>query len=238
MLALQQLHSPITYGPGKTVTTPHSAFYENVESLDAFFHDLDQFVETAVPVGKLLTTVDDERLARYCIILSLFEMYFRSGQLHDLFVTPTICLNVDELLLRIGASWAQDVCQIGQRFYERQTSWLEASFILNPTFTGSGDVGGADADMVVDGCLIDIKTTKNPKVESNWLYQIVGYLLLDYDDSLAMRSAGIYMARQGELLRWPADELLVALTNDSTATLVALRKEFRSICEGIRKRNR
>lgn len=31
--------------------------------------------------------------------------------------------------------------------------------ILNPLFAGSGEIGGADADLIAAGCLIDVKTT-------------------------------------------------------------------------------
>lgn len=223
-------------GQSRALQAPHTPFYEDFELLQAFFEGLDQFVATTQTSGKLLSVSDDEHLARYCIALSLFEVYFRSGRVDELFSTPIACMNEEELLARVETTWARDVCQIGRRFYEQHAPLLMKPCVLNPTFMGSGDVGGADADFVVDGCLIDIKTTKNPKIESNWLYQIVGYLLLDYKDTLAMRSVGIYMARQGKLFRWSVDELLATLAQDSTVTLATLRKEFRALCQNLRNR--
>ena len=50
---------------------------------------------------------------------------------------------------------------------------------LNPVFgNGSRKVGGADADIIVDDMLIDIKTTKHPKFKPEMLRQLVGYSLL------------------------------------------------------------
>ena len=34
--------------------------------------------------------------------------------------------------------------------------------VFGPTFSGSHYVGGADADLIIDGCLYDVKTTVNP----------------------------------------------------------------------------
>jgi len=50
---------------------------------------------------------------------------------------------------------------------------------LNPYFGfGSSLVGGADADLIFDNTLIDIKTTKNLKLQREYLNQIIGYYLL------------------------------------------------------------
>ena len=35
--------------------------------------------------------------------------------------------------------------------------------VLGPTFSGSRHVGGADADLMIDGFLYDIKTIINPR---------------------------------------------------------------------------
>ena len=48
---------------------------------------------------------------------------------------------------------------------------------LGPTFDGSGCVGGADADMILGTSLIDVKTTVDPKVTRDGLWQILGYAL-------------------------------------------------------------
>lgn len=235
-LAAQLFANPTTFEQLGEARSSHASFYEDVESLDAFFEDLNQFVATIQIAGKRIAATDDEHLARYCIALSLFETFFRSGQIHELLLAPAVCANADELLARVETTWARDVCQIGQRFYEEHASLLTGPYILNPTFVGSVDVGGADADFVVDGCLIDIKTTKNPKIEPSWLYQIVGYLLLDYDDTFAIRSVGIYMARQGKLFKWSADDLLITLANNPTAALATLRAEFCMLCRNLRGR--
>ncbi|KKM98827.1 hypothetical protein LCGC14_1153970, partial [marine sediment metagenome] len=50
------------------------------------------------------------------------------------------------------------------------------SCILNPTFgNASVMVGGADADLVIDGMLIDIKTTKIFQMKREYYDQLIGY---------------------------------------------------------------
>lgn len=52
--------------------------------------------------------------------------------------------------------------------------------IFNPTFgLGSELVGGADADIYIDGVLYDFKTTRNRGYVGKDIYQIIGYYLLN-----------------------------------------------------------
>ena len=82
---------------------------------------------------------------------------------------------------------------------------------------------------MVDGCLIDIKTSITPQIKAGYLYQLAGYLLLDYDDKLKIDSVGIYMARQGILFTWPVVEFLHLLTGNETVSLSQLRQEFQAM---------
>lgn len=52
---------------------------------------------------------------------------------------------------------------------------------LNPTFgLASHMMNGADADLFIDGTLIDIKTTKNPKFTPSFFNQLMGYVILHH----------------------------------------------------------
>ena len=77
---------------------------------------------------------------------------------------------------------------------------------LNPAFGAASDmVGGADADLVVDGMLIDIKTTRALSFRQGMYNQLVGYYVLslmggiDGMDDADLSAAGIYYARYGLL---------------------------------------
>ena len=98
--------------------------------------------------------------------------------------------------------------------------------MLNPTFVGSRDLLGADADLIVEGCLVEIKTTIQRRVRDNWIDQLLGYVLLDYEDQFQINEVAIYLARQQTTLRWPIGLLLGPAT---TEKLNALRREFRDL---------
>lgn len=59
------------------------------------------------------------------------------------------------------------------------------------------DVGGADFDLLVNGCLFDFKATRRPKITTRQLRQMMGYWLLDYDDALKIRSIAVSLVRHG-----------------------------------------
>ena len=89
---------------------------------------------------------------------------------------------------------------------------------LNPVFGyGSRLVGGADADMIIDGTLIDIKTTKDPTFKEDYYYQLVGYYILSLlgridtsywksRNNAAVHRIGIYFSRHGVLHTFPTKQ--------------------------------
>ncbi|MBI3965791.1 MAG: hypothetical protein HY329_09165 [Chloroflexi bacterium] len=129
---------------------------------------------------------DEDRLARYCFVLALFEELYRSGN-PVWWRAPWSAMRekgvVRAWLELASPNAVDDLRQLSWLFCDRQADWHEKTVVLNPTFAGSTHVGGADADLIVDGCLIDIKTTVQPRREVPIaLYQLLGYTLLDYDD--------------------------------------------------------
>ncbi|MCC3407490.1 MAG: hypothetical protein JGK17_18225 [Microcoleus sp. PH2017_10_PVI_O_A] len=84
-------------------------------------------------------------------------------------------------------------------------------YYLNPTFgAGSSLVHGADADLIIDNTLIDIKVTKNLKLDRNYINQVLGYYILSLiggvnsnPDDKPIENIGIYFARHGELFTIP-----------------------------------
>ena len=90
---------------------------------------------------------------------------------------------------------------------------------LNPTFgEGSRLVGGADADIVVDDLIIEIKVVKEAKLAIGYVRQLVGYALLANEFGVdnvgsfeierlgvwlrAQRGAGLVALGQVRLTRW------------------------------------
>lgn len=86
--------------------------------------------------------------------------------------------------------------------------------ILNPTFgDGSKLVGGADADLIIDDTLIDIKVTKELKLTRPHYNQILGYYLLfliggvDNHVDIKIKKIGLFFARHNVLWTVMVDEI-------------------------------
>jgi hypothetical protein len=99
---------------------------------------------------------------------------------------------------------------------------------IGPTFTGSQNMN-ADADLIAAGLLLDLKTTaKKPSLLVTDLFQVIGYVLLDYDDEFGLSSVGIFSARYAYLATWELGALLDDLTRHETS-LAAIRAQFRDL---------
>ena len=79
--------------------------------------------------------------------------------------------------------------------------------ILNPIFEKSSpDVGGADADFIIDGTLIEIKTTKYLEFKREYFRQLTGYHILnkrEHNMYGELEKLGIYFSRFGKLFTYP-----------------------------------
>ena len=156
----------------------------------------------------------DELLA-LCVIVAWVEGIHRSGQWAAALLDGWQCGdNVEGMMSRVPAAVIDDLG--GMLAFYRTTQmaeWTGRQVIQNPAFAGSRDVGGADADWIVEGVLWDMKTTKNPAPSFPMsVKQILGYALLDYDDRYHIDRVGLYYPRFGEFLEWPVAELLAELS--------------------------
>lgn len=104
------------------------------------------------------------------------------------------------------------------------------SVTCGASFNGSRFVGGADADLILDRRLYDVKCTLEPRKElPRNVRQLIGYALLDWNDDYELLEVGFYFARQGEWISWPLPSLIQQTTGDGTATLAGIRKEFEAV---------
>lgn len=112
--------------------------------------------------------------------------------------------------------------------------------VLNPTFgDASRLVGGADADLIVDDTLVDIKTYREPRVTGDVLGQLVGYYTLlalggeaggAAFDHARIRRFGVYFSRHGVLAEAPVGEIL---TPDALPRLARLFVEEAAAADGV-----
>jgi len=129
-------------------------------------------------------------LIKDCLVLAKMDSVYRRGEdlgNSEIFSSnDNDILDVENMLSLIKAS-----------------DWkAERELILNPNFGDSSNyIMGADADIVIDGVLVDIKTTKHLKLIKEYLRQLLGYYILNLReiDVYSVLSLGIYFARYGIL---------------------------------------
>ena len=89
--------------------------------------------------------------------------------------------------------------------------------LLNPTFSeGSVLVSGADADIIIDNQMIDIKTTKKLEISREMFNQIIGYYVLgkiggmgeEKIDASNINEIGFYFSRYGIKYMYKVEEII------------------------------
>lgn len=149
-----------------------------------------------------------------------YNNYVGNGQITDELICNTIFLAKLDVLYRAGFIDEnldnynhEDIKDLKSliSLVDHKNFQAKEKCYLNPTFgAGSGLVGGADADLIIDNTLIDIKVTKNLKLDRNHINQVLGYYLLSLiggvnnnPNDRPIENIGIYFARHGELLTIP-----------------------------------
>lgn len=190
--------------------------------------ELSGFTQSAGPVGTRLDAKDEEKLNRLCFALALFEECFRGGPYPTSALVPLIARgSVKEFLAVPGERVVADLCAMSWAFIDSHHGLVARRdrTTLNPTFKGSGLVGGADADLIVDGCLYDLKASKQPGLKREAVYQLIGYALLDFDDEHGMTSVGFYRARVPASVTWDLADF-VAESGGPSTTVAGLRSDL------------
>ncbi|GGB84432.1 hypothetical protein [Deinococcus soli (ex Cha et al. 2016)] len=138
------------------------------------------------------------RHARAAVLLASYEVVVRTGRFADLAgVVPQEA--AQDVLALIYA--------VPQGIFQAQSQ-----LVLNPHFPAAGRFGGADADVLLDDLLIEVKATRHLQLEGAYLQQLTGYLVLDrmggtVGSALPIRRLGVYYARHGVLQVLPVKDL-------------------------------
>jgi hypothetical protein len=144
----------------------------------------------------------NEQLLKSVLLLAQLDPFYRSGQ--DEYELGTIDRrDIQDLQALIGL--------VDQRLFK-----AKKICVLNPTFgTGSHLVGGADADLLIDNMLVEVKTTKHLQVRRDHWNQLIGYYLLmtiggidGVKSNYKVQRLGIYFSRFGELLTFAVDDAI------------------------------
>ena len=158
----------------------------------------DQYAQTKVNYTQFISNglITDDLISN-TIFLAKLDAYFRAGIIDQNFDNH----NPDDI---------QDLKGIISLVDKKHFTANDKCY-FNPTFgDGSMIVGGADADLIIDNTLIDIKATKHLKLEREHLNQVLGYYILSLIGGVnenphdrPIENIGIYFARHGQLWTIP-----------------------------------
>lgn len=175
-------------------------------------------------VGAFLTdpgSLPDEQLTRLCFVAASYEDVYRCGQVRrrSMLASATVATSLDDLAAAVPGYVVADVArqmQLAAGPFGRFRALPRQAVTCGPVFAGSADIGGADADFILGGLLLDCKATTRPrKLGADEINQLAGYLLLDYDDEFGIDRVGLYLSRQGAVISWDVPEFLSLLGADS-----------------------
>ena len=188
-------------------------------------------VDTVIESGNRLEVGSREQ-AEYAVILAWFEAVFRSPRWpRELLLAlqqRTTREVIVELRTHIQPQVLDDLLLLCETIPSVWEGALAGEIHLNPIFAGSRDVGGADADWIINGVLYDCKVSKRQRPFSRReVLQVLGYVLLDYNDTYGIHSIGWYYARQQLRLIYPLTDIMQRL--NVAKSLQALRNELHSI---------
>lgn len=169
-------------------------------------------------------TADDvDLLSRACWALALCTDVYRRGLLRDTALANLLTTDrftVDHLLALAPADAIRQLWELRGIADQHLLPHLRPPTVPGPTFDASV-LCNADADIISDGLLLDLKTHLGPKnqrtghradaLSATDLYQVISYALFDHTDTYRLTDVGIYSARYGHLTTWPLPTLLTTL---------------------------
>jgi hypothetical protein len=180
-----------------------------------------------------------------CIVLARFEQWFRAGPaVADYTVSPLTAWN-ERSLVSLGRSMARsdatvrDLIALGPVVLEDHGDMALASRLhLGPTFVQSVPLGGADADLICEGLLMDLKSSAQARIVGrHQLWQLAGYLLADTSNDYNIHSVGFAALRRRRCTYWPAQTFLDEL-GGSRRSLPEWRSEFDALLRPLRPEHR
>lgn len=185
------------------------------------------------PMGS----ADWNELCRLALVLGRLEQGGRNVTQVGASVAQELARSKSDLDAFIGAFAAPatvtDLSALGRVAVDDHIELRKARQLhIGPTFAQSHVLGGADADIICDGQLIDFKSSAQAKVIGRRdAWQLVGYLLADTPDLYHIRKAGFAALRRRRTALWGAQELLDELSGRPASGIADLRAEFHDLLE-------
>lgn len=168
----------------------NNSMYKDLELFEKNFEEAKLNYKSYIKSGKIT-----KELIKSTIHLAQLDFVYRSGRIVFSDVNNQDILDLENLI---------------KVFKDKKPFSRNSTVYLNPTFgKASHKVGGADADLIINNTLIDIKTTKFLKFDQKMYNQIIGYYLLskigtiNNTTEIKLKHIGIYFSRHGLLYTLP-----------------------------------
>jgi hypothetical protein len=142
--------------------------------------------------------------------------YLKTEQLRDELIESALLLATLDPIFRagvghenVGNAYAEDIQDLRNLISIVDPDMFKASALclLNPTFgIATRMVGGADADLVIDDTIVDIKCTTKLAIPGTYFHQLIGYYVLheiggvgELTPKPEIKKVAIYFARYAYL---------------------------------------
>lgn len=181
-------------------------------------------VRLALGPQRVPISINDNLLAQADEMLlrgkAAYPKYLKSGEMSDELIKCTILLAQLDTYFRAGII-AEDFGRIDNgdvidlrrliSVVNPHSFQAKQLCLLNPTFGEASElIGGADADLLIDNTLIDVKTTAKLEFKVEHFNEIIGYYTLiqiggipDAPIKPNIENLGIYYSRYAELFTFP-----------------------------------
>ncbi|MGC9202917.1 MAG: hypothetical protein ACP5HX_09660 [Thermoproteota archaeon] len=184
-----------------------------------------------IDMKKSVSTLSKEDRKTFMKILAIlisakknYSVFLENGKISDKLIKSTLQLAQLDIIFRVGYV-DENLGMVDERDVEDLKNLIslvkpedfKANKVcaLNPTFgKGSKLVGGADADILLDDTLIDIKTTKKLELERRTFNQLIGYYILfliggiNNCSTCEVKRLGVYFSRYRELYTFSVKDVV------------------------------
>ena len=186
------------------------------------------------PSQRDLASEEWSELLRLCLLLARFEQTYRAGLPGARYLLPLVVQhrqNLDALTRAVATEPTQaDLEALARATIEDHAHLRDSEALyLGPTFAQSVPLGGADADVIADGLLIELKSARAQIVGRTEAWQLLGYLLADTDDRYEIEGCSVLALRRRRSYTWSTQELIDALVGGSAEPVEYWRTEFAAL---------
>lgn len=217
-----------------TAIIEESVWYKIGNGFLEYFVKFNNDFSRLTPTNRRLSPKQEDLLCRHCFVLAKLEQLYRTAghpisiwsnskddfKFYSEFSGSTSAdfhFKQKKILSSFSKQEINEAKKMSWLFYKSKIKWIKSKKIfMNPIFSLSPVIGGADGDIIINHTYYDIKSTA-VGVRNSDIFQLLAYPLLDKEKQYEIENTGIYLARTGLSIEWKLETLYkkMAKTNHS-----------------------